>query len=55
MSWQDRIVADPAVWVGKPVVKGPRLAVEFIVDLRAQGWTAEDILTNYPSLTHQDI
>jgi uncharacterized protein (DUF433 family) len=37
------------------VVKGTRLAVEFIVDLLAQGWSQEDILRNYPGLTKEDI
>jgi len=37
MNWQDRIVVDPEILVGKPVVKGTRLAVEFIIDLLAQG------------------
>jgi len=55
MNWQDRIQVDPEVLVGKPVVKGTRLAVEFIVDLLAQGWAEEDILRNYPGLTHDDI
>jgi uncharacterized protein (DUF433 family) len=55
MDWQDRIVIDPDVLVGKPILKGTRLAVEFIVDLLAQGWTEADILRNYPGLTHQDI
>ncbi|MFN9297092.1 MAG: DUF433 domain-containing protein, partial [Acidobacteriota bacterium] len=39
MNWQDRITVDPNVLVGKPVIKGTRLAVEFIVDLLAAGWT----------------
>lgn len=55
MNWQDRIIVDPAILVGKPVVKGTRLAVEFIVDLLAQGWSQEEILRNYPGLTHEDI
>ncbi|MCX6026220.1 MAG: DUF433 domain-containing protein [Chloroflexi bacterium] len=55
MNWQDRVVIDPAILVGKPVVRGSRLAVEFIVDLLAQGWSQEDILRNYPGLTHEDI
>ena len=37
------------------MVKGSRLAVEFIVDLMAQGWTSGDILRNYPGLTAADI
>ena len=55
MNWQDRIVLDPDILVGKPVVKGTRLAVEFIIDLLAQGWSHEDILRNYPGLTPEDI
>ena len=55
MNWQERIVIDPGILVGKPVVKGTRLAVEFIVDLLAQGWTEAEILRNYPGLTHEDI
>jgi uncharacterized protein (DUF433 family) len=55
MSWQERIVIDPNILVGKPVVKGTRLAVEFILDLLAQGWSEEDILRNYPGLTRVDI
>jgi len=51
----DRIVIDPNILVGKPVVKGTRLAVEFIIDLLAQGWSEADLLHNYPSLTHEDI
>jgi uncharacterized protein (DUF433 family) len=55
MSWQDRIVVDPAVLTGKPVVKGTRLAVEFVIDLLAQGWSEGDLLKNYPRLTREDI
>jgi uncharacterized protein (DUF433 family) len=40
---------------GKPVIRGTRLAVEFIIDLLAQGWTEPEILRNYPGLTSQDI
>jgi uncharacterized protein (DUF433 family) len=55
MMWEDRIIIDPDVLVGKPVVKGTRLAVEFIIDLLAQGWSEQDILQNYPGLTREDI
>jgi uncharacterized protein (DUF433 family) len=55
MKWEDRIVASPDVLVGKPVVKGTRLSVEFIVDLLAEGWTQEQILDNYPNLKAEDI
>ncbi|MFB2919059.1 DUF433 domain-containing protein [Aerosakkonema funiforme] len=55
MSWQERIVIDPEILVGKPVIKGTRLAVEFIIELLAQGWSEADILRNYPGLTQEDI
>ena len=55
MDWKERITIDPNILVGKPVVKGTRLAVEFIVDLLAQGWSEEEILGNYPGLTAEDI
>ena len=55
MNWQDRIVIDPEILVGKPVVKGTRLAVAFLIDLLAQGWTEAEILRNYPGLTQEDV
>lgn len=55
MDWRDRITVDPQILTGKPVVKGTRLAVEFIVSLLAQGWSEPDIFKNYPGLTHEDI
>jgi uncharacterized protein (DUF433 family) len=51
MNWKDSIHSDPAVLMGKPVVKGTRLAVDFILGLLAEGWTEQQILENYPSLT----
>jgi len=47
MNWKDYITADPAILVGKPVIKGTRLSVEFILDLIAQGWPEDEILRNY--------
>jgi uncharacterized protein (DUF433 family) len=55
MDWYDRIVVDPKILVGKPVIKGTRIAVEFIVDLLANGWTHEQILKSYPHLAREDI
>ena len=46
MNWQDHIAADPAVLVSKPVVRGTRLAVEFVLDLIAQGWSEQEIARN---------
>ena len=55
MNWQDRIGFDPGILGGKPVVKGTRLAVERIVELMATGWSEQQIIENYPGLTHDDI
>lgn len=55
MNWEGRIVIDPEILCGKPIVKGTRLAVEFLVDLLAQGWTEAEILKNYPGITREDI
>ena len=55
MNWQERIVADPRILAGKPMIKGTRLAVEFVLDLLANGWSEAEILKNYPRLTHEDI
>jgi uncharacterized protein (DUF433 family) len=50
----DHIVLDPAVLAGKPVIRGTRLSVEFVIGLMADGWNEADILANYP-LSHEDI
>jgi uncharacterized protein (DUF433 family) len=55
IDWQERIVIDPEILVGKPVVRGTRLSVEFIIDLMAQGWPETEILRNYPGLGEEDI
>jgi uncharacterized protein (DUF433 family) len=55
MSWQERIILDPGVLAGKPIIKGTRLAVEFFLELLAEGWSEADILRNYPGLTHEDL
>jgi uncharacterized protein (DUF433 family) len=50
-----RIVLDAAILSGKPVIRGTRLAVEFIIGLMAEGWSESDILAEYPGLTHDDV
>lgn len=55
IKWQDHVLSDPDVLVGKPTIKGTRLAVEFIIELFASGWSVEDVLENYPRLTKDDI
>ena len=51
----ERIVCDENVLTGKPVIRGTRLAVEFIIDLLALGWTEVEILENYPHIEPEDI
>lgn len=48
MNWKDRIEVNPAVLVGKPIIKGTRISVELILDRLADGWTMEDVLASYP-------
>jgi uncharacterized protein (DUF433 family) len=55
MEWKKHIVADPDVLAGKPVVKGTRLSVDFILSVLAEGWTEEQVLENYPQLTQRDL
>jgi uncharacterized protein (DUF433 family) len=55
MGWQDYIHSDPEVLLGKPVVKGTRLSVEFLLGLLAAGWTQEQILENYLTLTPEAL
>ncbi len=55
MNWQERIVMNPDILAGKPVVKGTRLAVEFVIGLLAQGWSEAEVLRNYPGLCREDI
>jgi len=51
----NRITINPKVMVGKPVIKGTRLTVEYILNLLAHGATVEEILEEYEGLAHEDI
>ena len=55
MDWRERIVVDPDILVGKPVIKGTRIAVELVVDLLARGYTKEQILYQYDHITSEDV
>lgn len=55
MNWQDRVTVDPNILVGKPIIKGTRIAVEFVVDLLGRGWTVERILREYDHLAPEDV
>ena len=51
----ERISLNPKVMVGKPVIKGTRLTVEYILNLLAHGSSINDVLQEYNGLTHEDI
>jgi uncharacterized protein (DUF433 family) len=55
MHWQDRIIIDPNILVGKPVIKGTRISVEFVIGLLGCGWSNEQILEEYDHLSREDI
>ena len=53
--WKERIVIDPKILVGKPIIKGTRVSVEFILELLSNDWSYETILKEYPQLKKEDI
>jgi uncharacterized protein (DUF433 family) len=55
MDWRQHIEINPAVLVGKPVVRGTRVAVEFVLEMMAAGVSEQDVLANYPRLTPDAI
>ena len=55
MDWQERIELNPAVLAGKPVIRGTRIAVAFVVSLLARGWAEAAIIESYPQLKPEDI
>ena len=54
-NWEERIVSDKNILIGKPTIKGTRLSVDHIIGLFAQGWDEQQILDNYPRLTKADL
>ncbi|MEQ9217812.1 MAG: DUF433 domain-containing protein [Cyclobacteriaceae bacterium] len=55
MNWQERIVSDKNILLGKPSIKGTRISVDFILERLADGWTEEKILLSYPHLKREDL
>jgi uncharacterized protein (DUF433 family) len=55
MDWWDYIHSDPEILSGKPVVKGTRLSVEFLLGLFANGWSEEQVLEGYPNLSRESL
>ena len=55
MGWQTRIETDPEICGGRPRIKGTRLTVEFLLGLKAAGWSEAQILDGYPHITEEDL
>jgi uncharacterized protein (DUF433 family) len=55
MPLSERIVVDTEILAGKPVIRGTRLAVEFILEILTSGQSENEVLANYPGLTRDDI
>jgi uncharacterized protein (DUF433 family) len=50
-----RIALDPKVMVGKPIIKGTRLTVDYVLNLLAHGATVDEIIEEYEGLTQEDV
>jgi uncharacterized protein (DUF433 family) len=55
MNWQDHIISDQEILLGKPTIKGTRIPIELILELLAAGWTEQQLLESYPQLTAQNL
>ncbi len=55
MNHHERIVRDPAICAGQPVIKGTRVLVRVVLGYLAHGETTETILRDFPSLTEEDV
>ena len=51
----DRIVSDPAILGGKPIIKGTRISVEILLEWIASGASRDDVLQSYPHLSAEDV
>jgi uncharacterized protein (DUF433 family) len=55
MTWREHIHSNESILGGKPVVRGTRLSVDFILGLLAEGWSQEQLLENYPQLNQAAV
>ena len=55
MDWHDHITQDPAILAGKPSLRGTRISVDLILRITAAGWTRDQILDNYPTVTDEMV
>ncbi len=52
---ESRVIVDPQILFGKPVIKGTRIPVHLIIELLANGLTEDEVITQYPRLTKEDV
>ena len=55
MNYKTRIIADPNIMLGKPIIKGTRITVELLLKKLSEGFTIEDIVSQYPHITKEDV
>lgn len=55
MNWKAHIHSNPKILLGKPVIKGTRISVEFILGLFSEGWTQQQVIENYPTLDAESL
>jgi uncharacterized protein (DUF433 family) len=55
MEPEDRIIIDPDILAGKPILRGTRIPVELLLEILANGWTYEEIFENYPQICTADL
>ncbi len=55
MNWQEYIISDKQVLLGKPTIKGTRISVELVLELFSTGWTEKQILDSYPSVSPESL
>lgn len=55
MNWQDYIVSDNQVLLGKPIIKGTRISVELVLELFSAGWTEKQILDSYTTVSAESL
>ena len=55
MNWHDYVHSDSSILAGKPVIRGTRLSVAFLLGLLAEGWTVQEMLENYPQLSQEAL
>ncbi len=55
MNYKDKIISNPEIMLGKPIVRGTRITVEVILKCLSEDMSIDEILAAYPSLTKDDI